>query len=100
MPLWRYPTDDLAIPRWIQMGGRQHDEPAQAHGHAGMKLYHRTDVAEEILTNGFRDGRDTYLTKHVYEGVWFSDQPLGENDGLVGEDLLTIEMPEEKAVEF
>ena len=48
-----------------------------------MKLYHRTDVlaARAILRAGFRDGRGTYLTRHVFTGVWLSDRPLDENEG-------------------
>jgi hypothetical protein len=59
-----------------------------------VKLYHRTFHAAAILAAGFRDGEDTYLTGHTFRGVWFSDQPLGVNEGVAGNTVLTIEVRE------
>jgi hypothetical protein len=53
------------------------------------RLYHRTQGADQILRDGFRDSEDFYLTENVYRGVWFSDSPLDENDGVSG-DLLVM----------
>lgn len=46
-----------------------------------MRLYHRTFQADSVLAGGFRDARGSYLTAHIYEGVWLSDVPLDENEG-------------------
>jgi hypothetical protein len=62
-----------------------------------MRLYHRTFRAREILSNGFRDGEDTYMTNTTRRGVWFSDSPLDENEGAHGDTVLEIECPDELA---
>jgi hypothetical protein len=64
-------------------------------GRNALKLFHRTDAAQEILDRGFRDGEGTYLTTRRFRGVWLSDEPLDENDGVAGSTLLMIEIPEE-----
>jgi hypothetical protein len=45
--------------------------------------YHttRSETADLILQDGFRDGRGHYLTKLEYSGVWLSDEPLDEQAG-------------------
>jgi len=60
-----------------------------------MKFYHRTReaAAEAILRDGFRDGRGTYMTGQVFEGVWISNIPLDANEGAHGPVLLAITIP-------
>jgi hypothetical protein len=60
-----------------------------------MRVYHRTDHAEAILREGFRDATDSYLTTSLYSGVWFSDVPLDVNEGADGDALLAVEMDED-----
>ena len=55
-----------------------------------MLLFHRTNAAEAILREGFRDGEGTHLTNHVFRGVWLSDAPLDVNEGAQGEQLLEV----------
>ena len=57
-----------------------------------MHLFHRTDAAESIRSEGFRDGSGTYLTDHIFEGVWVSDTPLTLNEGAEGRYLITIDV--------
>ena len=59
-----------------------------------MRLFHRTSSCQQITQGGFRDGRGTYLTSKVWDGVWLSDVPLDLDEGAEGDDLLLIEMPE------
>jgi hypothetical protein len=56
-----------------------------------MKLYHRTDHAEAILRDGFRDGEGSYLTANIYRGVWFADSPLDENEGAWGSVVIEVD---------
>jgi hypothetical protein len=63
-------------------------------------LFHRTDRAAAILHDGFRDGEGNYLTDRLWRGVWLSDQPLDENDGAFGSNVLTVEIPGEIAEPF
>lgn len=67
-----------------------------------MKLYHATteQAAASILSSGFRDAEGTYMTRHVYRGVWLSDVPLNENEGAKGNVLLLVELPEETFVQY
>jgi hypothetical protein len=65
-----------------------------------MKVYHRTDHANAIQQEGFRDGTGTYMTKNVYTGVWVSDVPLDANEGALGETLTEMEIPEELFEQF
>jgi hypothetical protein len=59
-----------------------------------LTLYHRTTEANarQIIANGFRDGTGYYLTNRLWSGVWFSDQPLDENEGACGNVLLRIKL--------
>jgi hypothetical protein len=63
-----------------------------------MILYHRTttEAAASILKHGFKDASGTYLTEHVYSGVWLSNVPLDANEGAKGKVLLkvSLEIPE------
>lgn len=58
-----------------------------------MYLYHRTDAAEAIGSQGFRNGSGGYMTASDYEGVWVSDRPLDINEGANGKYVITIGLP-------
>jgi hypothetical protein len=60
-----------------------------------MIVYHRTDAAEAILREGFRERTAGYLTDTMLTGVWVSDIPLDCNEGCKGDQLLALEMPAE-----
>ena len=60
-----------------------------------MKVFHTTDdAAKAILSEGFRDGSGTYMTAIRHSGVWIADQPLDENEGAKGNQVLWLEIPE------
>jgi hypothetical protein len=59
-----------------------------------MIVYHLTFAANAILTDGFRDAGGGYLTANVHRGVWVSDVPLDVNEGVVGDRLLAVDVPE------
>ena len=61
---------------------------------------HRTTRGEDILTGGFRDARGTSLTSQMWNRVWLSDQPLDANEGVNGDDVLVVEMPEDVIAPF
>ena len=65
-----------------------------------LVLYHRTAAAEAILRDGFRDGRSTYLTDMVFEGVFVSDVPVDINEGAQGEQLLTVRLCERDIAQY
>lgn len=65
-----------------------------------MIVYHCTDAAEQILARGFHDSEGTYLTRNVYTGVWVADRPLDVNDGVDGDRVLAIEIPESVIASF
>ena len=55
--------------------------------------FHRTDQAEAILRDGFRDASGNYMTAvTMFTGVWISNLPLDINEGAKGEQLLAIEL--------
>lgn len=56
-----------------------------------MRLYQRTDAADAIRQDGFRDGEGSYLTLSTYRGVWFSDSPLDDNEGVTGSGVVVVE---------
>jgi hypothetical protein len=58
-----------------------------------LKVYHRTFHATEIMRDGFKDGIGSYLTDRMWEGVWFSDEPLDFNEGAKGDTLLRLDIP-------
>jgi hypothetical protein len=60
-------------------------------------LYHSTrrETADLILRDGFRDGRDHYLTKLEPSGVWLSDEPLDEQAGGATGDAIVVEIAKE-----
>jgi hypothetical protein len=65
-----------------------------------VRLYHVTDQAEQILSEGFRDGVGKYGTDADLRGVFLSDQPLDANEGAVGNDMLIVEIPVSLVGEF
>jgi hypothetical protein len=70
-----------------------------------MRLFHRTDHADAILREGFRDAEGHYGFFDEEEnpvpvrGVWLSETPLDENEGADGDQLLQIELPDAVALE-
>ena len=65
-------------------------------------LYHWTFSAEKILKSGFRGDLGICGGRHIMDdGVWFSDEILGQLDGVEeGMKLLVIEIPFEDIKEF
>jgi hypothetical protein len=59
-----------------------------------MHLYHSTKAenASRILSEGFRDHTDYYMTDELHTGVWLSDRPLDENEGAASGALLIVEL--------
>jgi len=49
-----------------------------------MKVYHATtqDFARKICSDGFRGATGTYLTANEYTGVWVSNWPMNDGDGM------------------
>ncbi len=58
-----------------------------------MRVYHRTNHAEAILREDFRDATDTYMTPNEYSGFWVSDSPLDENQAASGRFVLLAHGP-------
>jgi hypothetical protein len=67
-----------------------------------IALYHRTraDIARSILATGFQDGDGYYMTNNHHGGVWFSDSPLGPEEGAYGDTMLFIRVHENEIVRF
>jgi hypothetical protein len=69
-----------------------------------MILYHRTnhESAKQIQAHGFRDGVGRYVTTNTYSGVWLSNVPLDENEGVAGDVLLeiTVSLTETEVSEY
>jgi hypothetical protein len=64
-----------------------------------VKLYHVTDTAEEIL-RGFRDARDEYMVPGLsLPGVLLSDGPLTVNEGVRGDQVLEVVLPQGTALD-
>lgn len=57
-----------------------------------LRLYHATtpEATRAIRKGGFRDSSGHYLTNRIWKGVWFSDQPLDENEGTRGSIVLEV----------
>ena len=59
-----------------------------------MKFFHRTDAAEAILREGFREASGSYgLANTALTGVFISDMILDISDGARGEDVIEIVLP-------
>ena len=72
-----------------------------------IRLFHRTSIAEarSILKDGFADAEWDFGLRDAHTGepasavgVWLSDRPLGEQEGLTGDALLevTLELSEDE----
>jgi hypothetical protein len=60
-----------------------------------MTLYHRTNSADAILGDGFRDEEDSYLLEDfTLRRVFLSDKPLDLNEGAAGDKLLEVNLPD------
>jgi hypothetical protein len=57
-------------------------------------FYHRTDAAEAILHDGFRDAEGSYMCVGItLRGVFVSNVPLDCNEGARGDQLLEVSLP-------
>ena len=57
-------------------------------------FYHRTDAAESILRDGFRDNNGLVGAQYAgIEGVFLSNRPLDCNEGAKGDQLLEVTLP-------
>jgi hypothetical protein len=78
-----------------------------------MKIYHTTtrDRADAILRHGFRDATGSYGfanrdgSPFTLTGVFFSDVPVGVNEGakgdpLLGDPVLVVEIPESEIAPY
>lgn len=68
-------------------------------------LWHRTAAAsaDNILREGFRDGRGRYMTDREFSGVWLADRPLDSNEGAWGDTYLlkvTLDCAEDEIADF
>ena len=64
-----------------------------------MRLFHMTSKAkaEAILKDGFRDASKQYLSDQEWAGVWVSDAPFWQDEGMT---LFAIEVPDDAISEF
>jgi len=65
-----------------------------------MVLYHCTPAADAIIRGGFRDSTGCYMMSVEITGVFFSNWPLDINEGAKGDTVLSLEIPEEKILDF
>lgn len=70
-----------------------------------MLVYHRTQHADAIERDGFRDGYKLATSEGgdalEFRGVWVSTEwPLDENEGAHGSTVLALDIPEEVFVEY
>jgi hypothetical protein len=70
-----------------------------AAGSLPMVLYHRTNAADDILRDGFRDGEGSYMSDVILRGVWLSAVPLGDEEGARGNQVLEVDLPDALAIE-
>lgn len=63
-------------------------------------LFHRSPMGAAIAATGFRDAEGCYMTSEVWRGVWLSDNPLDENEGAKGADLLAVDIPLEAIADY
>lgn len=59
-----------------------------------MQFYHTTNHADAILAEGFRDATGPYMTARLWTGVWLADRPVDANEGVIGDTVLVLEIPE------
>jgi hypothetical protein len=60
-----------------------------------MRLFHTTDVAAAILTDGFIDSEGGYMfARLILRGVFLATTPADVNDGATGQDVLEVVLPD------
>lgn len=66
-----------------------------------MRIFHRTvsTAAADIVTEGFKDNEEKYLSDFAWRGVWVSDRPL-HIESESGNAVLTLEIPAELFAEY
>jgi hypothetical protein len=57
-----------------------------------LQFYHRTNIAEVITHDGFRN-TENYMSAPTLRGVFLSDIPVDRNEGTKGRQLLEITLP-------
>jgi hypothetical protein len=63
-----------------------------------MLLFHRTDMADKIIDEGFRSSSERRPNGDHLSGVWLSERPLN-HDECDASRLLAIEVPDDVARE-
>lgn len=66
-----------------------------------MRIFHRTvkTVADAIMSEGFKDNEEKYLSDFSWRGVWVSDRPL-RGDPARQNAVLMLEVPAEVFAEY
>jgi hypothetical protein len=66
-----------------------------------MRIFHRTakTTAAVIMSEGFTDNEEKYLSDFAWRGVWVSDRPSCEEQ-VPEHALLTLEIPAELFAEY
>ena len=71
-----------------------------------MRLYHTTDLAAQILAEGFRDGPSSFSAsfsayEELRQGVWLADRVMTYGDfSHLGADVLVVEVPADVAAPY
>ena len=65
----------------------------------GRRWRGRTDAADDILRDCFRDGESSYMSNVILRGVWLSAVPLDIHEGACGDHVLEVELPDALAIE-
>ena len=62
-----------------------------------MRIFHRTvkTAADAIMSEGFKDNEEKYLSDFSWRGVWVSDRPLRGDPARQNADL-PLEVPAEE----
>ena len=81
-------TEQIAVKLGIPLDSWDELPPP---GPTPKTVYHRTDAADAILAEGFRDAEGSYMMCTLsLKGVWVSDVPVDANEGANGRSLLAI----------
>jgi hypothetical protein len=66
-----------------------------------MRIFHRTVSATVavIVSEGFKDNEEKYLSDFAWRGVWVSDRPV-QTESEPGNAVLTLEIPAEVFAEY
>jgi len=65
-----------------------------------VRVFHRTPHGQRIINEGFRDTEGTFGTGVMHRGLWLSDRPLDICEGAKGNDLLSLEIPDEVLTQY